>query len=69
MAKRRIQTPPEVRRRALALLSSGKVSLPELASVLGVSTQVLWNWCRQDGVDWRKARMSVVAKEWSKVNR
>lgn len=59
----------DVRKRALDLLASGKVTLPEIAEVMGVSTQSIWNWCREAGIDWRKIRRQVVLKEWSRINR
>jgi hypothetical protein len=59
-------TSPDDRKRALTLLAAGKVALPELAQVMGVSTQVLWNWCRAAGVNWRKARLTAVMREWKR---
>jgi len=67
--RRRDATEPEVRASALKLLSSGRVTLPEIASVLGVSTQSVWNWCREAKVDWRKARLTIVASEWRKASK
>lgn len=57
-------TSPADRKRALALLASGRVALPEMAKIMGVSTHVVWNWCRLEGVDWRKARLTWVMREW-----
>lgn len=64
--ERRDRTPLDVRNKAIELLRSGKVTLPELAEVMGVSTHMLWNWCAnaKPRVDWRKARERVVASLW-----
>lgn len=69
MAERRDAVPELVRRQALQMLVTGKVTLPEMAGLLGVSTHMLWNWCRTAKVDWRKARYGVIAAEWRKVSR
>jgi hypothetical protein len=58
-----------MRRRAVDLLRTGKVTLPELAEAIGVSTHMLWNWCAKDKVDWRKARQRVVAAEWRRISK
>jgi len=69
MSERRDPVPADVRRLALTLLASGKVSLPEMAEVMGVSTQSIWNWCRHAKVDWRKARRATVAREWARISK
>lgn len=69
MVKRRDAVPEKVRHQALKILASGKVTLPEMAGLLGVSTHMLWNWCRLAKVDWRKARSRVIASEWRKAGR
>lgn len=66
MPTKRNPVPPKDRKRALGLLASGKVALPELAQVMGVSTQSLWNWCRIANVDWRKARRGAVLRIWNR---
>lgn len=67
MAKRRNAVPEDVRHQALKLLGSGKVTLPEMAGLLGVSTHMLWNWCRLAKLDWKEKRERVVAAEWRKL--
>lgn len=42
--------PPEFRRRVLALLRAGR-SVTEIAADLGVSTQTIYNWRRQERID------------------
>ena len=42
--------PPEFRRRVLELLKAGR-SVTEVATDLGVSTQTIYNWCRQEQID------------------
>ncbi|MEO6381962.1 MAG: hypothetical protein ABIO35_08190 [Nitrobacter sp.] len=69
MTIRRDRVPAETRKAALGLLASGKVTLPELAEAMGVSTHMLWNWCRIAKVDWRKARHGVVAREMSRLHK
>jgi hypothetical protein len=68
MQKRSPPIDPLLRRRALEVLRSGRVTLPEMAAILGVSTHRVWNWCREAGVDWRKVRRATVAKIWRKLN-
>jgi transposase-like protein len=68
MVKRRDAVPANVRQQAIKMLASGKVTLPEMAGLLGVSTHMLWNWCRLAKVDWRKARNGVIAAEWRRVS-
>lgn len=59
----------DTRETALRWLRAGAVSLPELAELLGTSTQTIWNWCREAGIDWRKARKGRLVAEWCKVQR
>lgn len=66
MAPRRDPVSPEDKKRALAMLAAGKVSLPELAEVMGVSTHMLWNWCRIAKIDWRRVRRGVVLRLWNR---
>lgn len=66
MPKRRDAVSPDTKKRALSLLASGVVALPELAQVMGVSTQSIWNWCRAAKLDWRKARLAYVMKLWGR---
>lgn len=66
MGTRRAPTDPEIKSRALSMLAAGKASVPELARLLGVSTHMLWNWCREAQVDWRVARAAVINDEWNK---
>lgn len=42
--------PPEFRRRVLELVKAGR-SVAEVASDLGVSTQAIYNWRRQERID------------------
>jgi transposase-like protein len=42
--------PPEFRRRVLELLKAGG-AVAEVAADLGVSTQTIYNWRRQDQID------------------
>ncbi len=42
--------PPEFRRRVLELLRAGR-SVSEVAADLGVSTQTIYNWRRQEQID------------------
>lgn len=69
MNKRRQPTSPKVRAEALKLLSAGKVTLPEMAMLIGASTQSVWNWCRESGIDWKKARLGVISADWRKVSK
>ena|SRR5882724_3197622 len=64
MIERRAAVPVELRQQVLSMLSSGKATLPEMANLLGFSTHMLWNWCRLEGLDWREARRSCLAREW-----
>jgi hypothetical protein len=68
MAKR-ASIPDGTRRKVLNVLRAGDIALPEMAKLLGVSTQVLWNWCRIERVDWRKARDRAVLAEWKRARR
>lgn len=54
------------REKALEWLRTGHASLPEIATMLGISTQAVWNWCRQHKIDWRKARETRLARDWRK---
>jgi len=42
--------PPEFRRRVLGLLKAGR-SITEVAAELGVSSQSIYNWRRQERID------------------
>lgn len=42
--------PPEFRRRVLGLLRSGR-AVTEVAAELGVSSQSIYNWRRQERID------------------
>ena len=42
--------PPEFRRRVLELVKAGR-SVSEVAADLGVSTQAIYNWPRQEQID------------------
>jgi transposase len=51
MSKTRPRYPPEFRREAVAILRSGARTTGQLARELGVSSQTLRNWRRQDEAD------------------
>lgn len=51
MSKTRPPYPPEFRREAVAILRSGARTTGQLARELGVSSQTLRNWRRQDEAD------------------
>lgn len=49
------------------MLGSGKVTLPEMAGLIGASTHMVWNWCREAGLDWKERRERYLANEWRKL--
>lgn len=67
MIGRRKSVDGSTRDAAVRLLATGKVTLPEMARVLGVSTHVVWNWCRLGRVDWKQARLNRVVKAWNQA--
>ena len=57
--------PPEFRRRVLELVRAGR-SVAEVAGDLGVSSQTIYNWRRQDEID-RVLRPGVSSSELAEL--
>lgn len=56
----------DARRVALSLLAQGLARPHEVASLAGVSLQVVHYWCRRAGVDWERTRGRRLATAWRK---
>jgi hypothetical protein len=66
-AKTSTQKDGSARAAALKLLASGEASPAEVATLAGVSRQLVNHWAQ--GVDWRKARNARLAKGWRQALR
>jgi hypothetical protein len=51
---------------ALACLARGVAVPGEVARLAGVSRQLVEQWARSAGIDWRAARAHALGKEWRK---
>lgn len=57
----------EARRAALGLLGKGRITIAEAATLAGVSRQLAHHWVNTAGLDWRRIRMAVLAREWRRA--
>jgi DNA invertase Pin-like site-specific DNA recombinase len=60
----RARKDPEARRIAISLLARGLGSPGEIAELAGVSRQVVEDWAKRAGMDWRRIKRSKLTKAW-----
>lgn len=66
MATKRNTPEHPARAAAIAMLKAGHADPADVATLAGVSRQLVRYWIIQEGIDWRSARDARLLREWRK---